>query len=192
MENARTRTSSYPKPKWWKDKDNGWLDCISTATSNYGDGNVVTGNKTFAKDYDKYGFRKLREDEKPQAGDLIQYQEGVYETDNPIPVSYYPNHAALIDGFDEDGIERVNYSDGYGNYKKHAHYPTSLPKSYYRFIGTPAERAEIAAHNAAVKKQRQEIYGNKKGEPQRIETPKQAIPTEKLDTLQFLDRIKKR
>ncbi len=188
MENARTRTSSYPKPEWFDfDKNGKWLDCISTATSNYGNDNVAIGNKTFAKDYDKYGFRKLSEDEKPQVGDLVQYLDMDMG-------EYYPYHAAVIDGFDEDGAERVNYSNGYGHYRKNAHYPETKnsKKNYYRFIGTPAERAEIAAHNAAVKKQRQEIYGNEKGEPQRIEAPKQAIPTEKVDTLQFLDRIKKR
>lgn len=45
LKNSRERTSSYPRPEWCS-PDN-WYDCLSTATSNYGEQNVVTGNGTF-------------------------------------------------------------------------------------------------------------------------------------------------
>lgn len=149
--NAKTRTSSYPKPSWWKDDSNlyngGWEDCISTATSNYGDGSVVIGNQTFAANPEKYGFRRLNSDEKHAAGDIIQYAWN----------GNRPRHAVFFTGFDKEGKNRIAYSNGSGVYHQdnadiwidpngYAASPT-----YYRYIGTPAERQAIAEYNAAIR-----------------------------------------
>lgn len=207
MENSRTRTKSYPKPQWWNEDKNGyWLDCVSTATSNYGDENVVTGNKTFARDYDKYGFRKLSEKEKPQAGDIVQYQNVrmLYNGDGSSTLlGYYPEHATIVDSIGKNEEIISNYSDGNGHYRLQKEYPDNgYPKLYYRFIGTPAERAEIAEHNARVKEQHKQIYGNEKGEPTSLPSKAETIPVEEKEakiskeqlakTLDFLDHIKKR
>jgi len=205
---SRTRTTSYPKPQWWDDNKNGlWLDCISTATSNYGDENVVTGNKTFARDYDKFGFRRLEDGEPLQAGDIIQYQDPVitYGAEGEIINTYYsPTHATLLDSIGEGGELISNYSDGSGHYRKHKEYPYGgiIPNLYYRFIGTPAERAEIAEHNARVKEQQKQIYGNEKGKPTSLPSKVEPFPIAEKEakiskeqlarTLDFLDHIKKR
>ncbi len=177
LENSRTRTSPYAKPSWWND-DNLWLDCISTATSNYGDASTVTGNATFYGNPQKYGFRRLNDDEASIPGDIAQ--------------SYYiqaggkanlPDHGYIVNEVDEKGgIKSVNYSDGghlgrsgkyhvgstnhwadhedkddegnlLGNYKQYR----------YRYIGTPAELQAINEHNAAVKAKNIEVYGNENG-----------------------------
>lgn len=73
-----------------------------------------------------------------------------------------PVHAAIYDGGDNEGHPSFNYGNGFGVYKKHAHYPDyGFPVLYYRYVGTPTERAEIAEHNAKIKAQREAAADNK-------------------------------
>lgn len=182
IENAKTRTSSYAKPSWWKDDptqfNNGWEDCISTATSNYGEGSVVFGNQTFAANPDKYGFRKLEPDEKYEAGDIIQYAWN----------GTRPRHAVILTGFDKDGKNRVAYSNGSGNYHQDNADIWIDPNgydatpTYYRYIGTPAERAAIEQHNEAVR-------AANAASAQQINTPIQTLPTKTIEPESALENL---
>lgn len=110
----------------------------------------------------------------------------------------------MLTGIDDDGHYKVSYGDGFGTYKnnKSDAYWRDGDKTVYRFIGTPAERAEIAEHNARVREQAKQVYGNEQGqptvqkgkiEPISVGQREVKIDPEQLEkTLQFLDRVPKR
>ena len=114
--------------------------------------NPPTGNKTFFKDYDKYGFRRLRPDEDLEAGDIIQY---VDPDDGPY-------HAVLVNNPNADGNDiNASYSNGAGEYHQQSLY---YHKPYdqdvaYRYIGTPSERE----YNNQNRLKNLEVFGNEYG-----------------------------
>lgn len=187
LNNSRERTQSYQKPTWWDDNKNGrWLDCISTATDNYG--NVATGNGTFYSNPEKFGFRRLNDNEASLPGDVAQS----YYIDEK-GVAQIPDHGYIINEIGEDGkIKSVNYSNGSGEYHVGANNSWADNDNYiygsewqgdqsrdligkrrnyrYRYVGTPAEIQAIDAHNAAVRANNLKVYGNENG-PQLIQAP---------------------
>lgn len=174
VKKATTRTESYPKPKWWDEVKNGyWLDCIATALSNYHNGDIPTGNGTFKDKAMELGFAEYTDPSQLKAGDIIQYREP----------DGTPFHSVMFIDKDEDGKNRVAYSNGAGLYHQKAYYDGEsrgyIPH-YYRYIGTPAELKEIEDHNAAVRKKNMEVFGNEQGIPQRIQTPVQGLKVQPI------------
>lgn len=179
LNNSRERTQSYQKPTWWDDNKNGrWLDCISTATDNYG--NVATGNGTFYSNPEKFGFRRLNDNEASLPGDVAQ---AYFVSDKGKAA--VPDHGYIINELNDDGsIKTVNYSDCHGgyhvgtdNYWAEGRYYRGDGSGYddrktyrYRYVGTPAELQAIEAHNAAVRANNLKVYGNENG-PQLIQAP---------------------
>ena len=159
VNNAKNRKASLPAPKWWDvNKYGDFQDCIGTATSNYGDESTEIGNQSFLKNHKDKGFDRLDSNSKLQEGDIVQYV-----SDSGIPV-----HSVMITGFDENNFPITSYSNGRGVYKTNntMHHTLDNPgwkANYYRFVGTPAQQAEIEAHNAAVKAKNLEVYGNENG-----------------------------
>ena len=197
IEKAKTRTAPYTKPKWWKDDINGsWLNCMATASSNFGDDSVVTGYESFAENHEQYGFRRLNGDEKLEHGDIISYYNDLG----------YPHHSVMYVGDDEAGKRLVSYgrgddSYGYANSIEDWFQSQGEPYRAYRFVGKPSELAKIAEHNAHVKEQDKRVYGNENGKPAPLPSQIKLIPVERkeaklskeeLETLKFLSRIKKR
>lgn len=153
---------SYPMPKWYdKSKYGIWLDCISTALSNYME-NPPTGNLTFYANPEKYGFRRLSVGEQPFLGDIGQF----------VDYKGSPNHAVIITGFTKDGKPLVSYSNGFGYYNKNKDLE---PDIYYRYIGTDKDREKIDAHNARVEEERR-VLNVPKPEPSYV----QAVSAEPL------------
>lgn len=119
--------------------------CIYTATDNYGKEYLVSGNKTFASNPQKYGFKKIEKtDIKP--GDLVQdVSQG------------YPSHAMIYNGKNEFGLDTFNYSKGgnsEGDIVKEGIYKQNVPLDVFRFVGTAKDSAQyINDYN--------KIYGNK-------------------------------
>lgn len=75
--------------------------CIYSATTKYNDPNAeISGNKTFYKNPEKYGFKKVY-NKASKIGDLVQFNG--YKG---------PHHAAMITGFDKNGIPLISYSNG--------------------------------------------------------------------------------
>lgn len=158
---SRNRTSGYVVP-------NSYKNCIATATDNYGQGSFVTGNHTFYANPERYGFRRLKDGEPSKAGDLVQAYTAGYQNDLPY-------HSYIVNEVDDKGgIVNVNYASGdeeqryYVGSKNH----WGGDGAYrYRYIGTPAERAAIAEHNAAVR-------AANAASAQPIAAPAQGIPVQ--------------
>lgn len=130
--------------------------CIYTVTTKYGDKDaVVTGNKTFKENPEKYGFVSVPMNiDSLQKGDLVQF------TPNGAP---YPDHAAMItgdayDSYNNKPIPFVSYSRGgtgdytdvRGEFKKTMVHGNPLPEmikesgkpSVYRYVGTSNKQQE--------------------------------------------------
>lgn len=176
VNNARTRTTGHPQPSWWNEEVHGdYNGCIGTATDNFGDDSCEIGNQTFLKNYKDKGFRRLDAGEKPAIGDIVQY---VYNKTDP-------QHSVLITGFDENNFPITSYDNGHGviktnNTMHHTLDNPSYTANYFRFVGTPAQQAEIEAHNAAVMdRRRQAAAGVQPLQPQ----VQQATPVQASDVL---------
>lgn len=139
----------YKNPQLWASGYN----CISTyfdsmnpqkkgkgADSFLFDNHSVTGNQTFAKDPESFGFKKIGSKKdidmgSLRNGDMIQYL-----------VDGVPYHAAEYSGEGQDyGNDKdpvVSYSDGHEDFKKNVHF---YPSDYnvYRFTGTSKDRERI-------------------------------------------------
>lgn len=132
--------ASAPYPKYVHGNN-----CIYTATDNYGEEYLVSGNQTFASNPQKYGFKKIEKtDIKP--GDLVQdVSQG------------YPSHAMIYNGKNESGLDTFNYSKGgnsEGDIVKEGIYKQNVPLDVFRFVGTAKDSAQyINDYN--------KIYGNK-------------------------------
>ena len=82
-------------------KNENGTTCIYSVTDKYGDPDAeVSGNKTFAKNPEKYGFKKVSIN-KVKAGDLMQFSDFIG-----------PHHSTMVTGFNKDGIPVVSYSNG--------------------------------------------------------------------------------
>lgn len=107
--------------------------CIYTATDNYGKEYLVSGNKTFASNPQKYGFKKI-EKTNMQPGDLVQ------------DVSLgYPSHAMIYNGKNESELDTFNYSRGgnsEGDIVKGGTYKQNVPLDVFRFVGTAKDSAQ--------------------------------------------------
>lgn len=74
------------------------LTCINTVTAMYGQDSIVSGNKTFADNPERYGFA---ETDTPGVGDIMQfYNKGI------------PHHATMITGFNIKNQPVLSYSNG--------------------------------------------------------------------------------
>lgn len=118
-------------------KDKGLCEgnsCIYTSTDNYGKQYKVASNVEFAKHPNKYGFVKIDTADR-KVGDL---QQRVVDYNN------HPYHMMMLNGVDENGIARFNYSAG-GNdessIRVNAKYPLEEGEHIdtYRFVGTSAD-----------------------------------------------------
>lgn len=178
VENAKTRTTSLPAPKWWDTEKYGYFqDCIGTATSNFGEDNTEIGNQTFLKNHQAKGFNKLQKNENLQEGDIVQYVDELG----------IPMHSVMVTGFDEKGFPITSYSNGSGVYKTNNTMHRTLENpgwtaNYYRYIGTPAERQAIAEHNAAIR-------ARNAASVQPIPAPIQGIPVQPAQPEQAKRRL---
>lgn len=110
--------------------------CINTATSMYSDKNRVSGNVTFARNPEKYGFTKINKNDSDH-GDIYQFKMD-WET---------PDHATILTGFDEEGKPVLSYSNG-GVSEAAMQKDQSIdafgnrPYDVYRFIGNKENEKE--------------------------------------------------
>lgn len=142
--------------------------CIYTATDNYGNEYLVSGNKTFASNPQKYGFKKI-EKTKIEPGDLVQdVSQG------------YPSHAMIYNGKNESGFDTFNYSrggDSEVDIVKGGIYKQNAPLDVFRFVGTAKDSAQyINDYN--------KLYGNKfedGGEKNTLGVPWASLNSSKYD-----------
>ncbi len=108
--------------------------CIYTATDNYGNDYLVSGNQSFASNPAKYGFKKIKRTN-IQPGDLVQdVSQG------------YPSHAMIYNGKNEFGVDTFNYSrggDSEGDIVKGGTYKQNVPLDVFRFVGTAKDSARF-------------------------------------------------
>lgn len=108
------------------------LSCIYTATDNYGPEYRVSGNKTFAANPSKYGFKKIPNDS-IRPSDLVQ-----------VTHLGFPSHAMIFDSKDKKGKNLYNYSTG--GYDEEAirikSYNPTNSYDTFRFVGTPADSTQ--------------------------------------------------
>lgn len=155
------RETGADVPSWWSDGEDPyfhskrglWKNCISTATSSFGEKYCEIGNQTFinpnSKGYFvKKGFRELTDADNDQYGDIwVDYDE----------IKNTPFHALMLTGHDENGTPTFTYGSGWQDgIKKDANYKFEKLGKKYRFVGTPEDIAEIEAHNAKVKEYKKE------------------------------------
>lgn len=155
------RETGTDVPSWWSDGEDPyfhskrglWKNCISTATSSFGEKYCEIGNQTFinpnSKGYFvKKGFRELTDADNDQYGDIwVDYDES----------KNTPFHALMLTGHDENGTPTFTYGSGWQDgIKKDANYKFEKLGKKYRFVGTPEDIAEIEAHNARVREWQKE------------------------------------
>ena len=191
---ALERKEPYPMPEWFVNnisKEYGvegeqadrmaqevWEDCISTALDSFGIKNPPTGNKTFEKDYEKYGFSKVGADEGYQLGDVVQLRNG---TDKGA----IPYHAVMVTGFDEEGTPLVSYADGKGAYNKNAKaWWAKGSANTYRYTGKKEDLDALESRNADVERKRQASMNQDVLKPEQ-----KVLDTKRADTVQFLNRL---
>lgn len=176
---ALERNESYPMPDWFREMygESKWHDCIATALDSYGIKNPPPGNETFAKDYEKYGFRKLNEDEQLQRGDIIQW---LGHRNNPF-------HALMVTDFNEKNEPLFSYSNGSGVYIKNRKYGDILPRYAYRFVGRKEDIDDIDNYNTGIERKRQASMSVEKLEPQ-----SKGFDVKPLDTVKYLEKLAKK
>lgn len=114
--------------------------CIYTATDNYGNAYRVSGNGTFLSDPGRFGFVQIPYSD-AEPGDIVQ--SVVYDD---VTGRGFPAHGMVLDGIDDRGIRRYNYSNGdtdgsaiivHGKF--HPENDTNRYRNAFRFVGTPAD-----------------------------------------------------
>lgn len=124
-------------------------NCIATATQNYVDAGdtytFVSGNKTFNRNPQKYGFKKINN---PVGGNLAQVKSN--------SIGSHPYHCMIYTGEQSDYTNNYlfNYSNGTDTYKKNGDYidirrerdgdlvADNLRLKYYNYIGSKPMRKQ--------------------------------------------------
>lgn len=101
-------------------------DCITNALSNYLPLNRLTvSNKTFAKNPEEYGFKKINGYKKAKPGDLVQYIHGSRFLD----LNRQPHHAMIWNGMRWNNNKTAKYPSF--NYSNGSAYYDSKGKHFY-------------------------------------------------------------
>ena len=113
--------------------DNNAFTCAWTSTGQYPESSRVSGNKTFAENYRKYGFVKSN---KSKVGDLMVAHRN--ET-------FVPYHMTMVTGFDDYNNPLLSYSDGGHNPENMVHNRGEWQEDFpniitYTYTGTEEEK----------------------------------------------------